>query len=892
MNKPFQGWGVVADQLGKLAAAGGKEHWSLNEGQCASLRAMGARLPNNGVVIADEVGMGKTRIAVALASSVIQAGGRVAILVPPGLGFQWQDELRGGGVEAPVFLRSIGQYLRNWDEASPWFKQNVVLISHGFANWRLGQDSATWRWAMLPALYAEWRKATEGRYPRGYNKLVQGDQTWAERFGTALDDKRAQMALLAAESIAEFVESLPVNHVAREKLESLSEGTPWPKAMHASEYGKGEDLRPWLETAVGLGLGTFDLVIVDEAHKSRSGESGLARLLEQVIIHNHSARRMAMTATPVELDAGQWHQTLKRIGVEGVGLSNNEGDIFQRYADACDKVRRCPNDPDARERFRQLSQQFQAALSPYLLRRDKRELSCVQAFAERSGEPLHAYRSEAEIAVDMALLSPAWRQAVCAAEALSFVSDMVADSTAKRSRLTIGNGHGIASLLDSSQQDTALDCDQIEAEAQEQDSGKNNASVPGDDKRKARTQWWKTALISAFPKDENPLFDHPAILAAIVAIEEIACEKKEKVLVFGRFTRPLQALVLLLNARAMLRALDSGELWAQAKVHENEWPALQAAHRQLHRTGTLDRDALDFQLERQYRHLEERRRVGRLDLLKHLDEAPPLEGRMRAIFDAFRSEVEKVQPNEGESPIVLVAKALHDLQGWQPDGMSATQFADAFTELVEALCERDEGGENGDGQLDEHEAQALWAQLQARIAEEFNRSEGSFARLMYGGTQVKTRRLLQLSFNRPHSHPRVLVAQSVVGREGLNLHKACKTVVLLHPEWNPGVVEQQIGRVDRVGSLWEQQLEDVLKSGAGSGELPRITVRPVVFRGTYDERNWGILRERWDDLRAQLHGVVISSIRGKLANLPEALIGEINGSAPNFSPFRMRFDKG
>lgn len=59
---------------------------------------------------------------------------------------------------------------------------------------------------------------------------------------------------------------------------------------------------------------------------------------------------------------------------------------------------------------------------------------------------------------------------------------------------------------------------------------------------------------------------------------------------------------------------------------------------------------------------------------------------------------------------------------------------------------------------------------------------------------------VQLAFNRSHSMPRVLVAQSMAGREGLNLHRACCHVLLLHPEWNPGVVEQQIGRIDRVCS--------------------------------------------------------------------------------------------
>ena len=52
-------------------------------------------------------GMGKTRIAVALARSVIAAGGRVLILVPPGLGFQWRAELRDGGLAAPDLLRTL-----------------------------------------------------------------------------------------------------------------------------------------------------------------------------------------------------------------------------------------------------------------------------------------------------------------------------------------------------------------------------------------------------------------------------------------------------------------------------------------------------------------------------------------------------------------------------------------------------------------------------------------------------------------------------------------------------------------------------------------------------------------------------------------------------------------
>jgi hypothetical protein len=78
----------------------------------------------------------------------------------------------------------------------------------------------------------------------------------------------------------------------------------------------------------------------------------------------------------------------------------------------------------------------------------------------------------------------------------------------------------------------------------------------------------------------------------------------------------------------------------------------------------------------------------------------------------------------------------------------------------------------------------------------------------------------------------VLIAQSQVGREGLNLHEQCRDIVLLHPEWNPGVVEQQIGRVDRLSSRWCKDF-DVWKEAGAVGDPPRIEIRPIMFMGTY-----------------------------------------------------------
>jgi hypothetical protein len=107
---------------------------------------------------------------------------------------------------------------------------------------------------------------------------------------------------------------------------------------------------------------------------------------------------------------------------------------------------------------------------------------------------------------------------------------------------------------------------------------------------------------------------------------------------------------------------------------------------------------------------------------------------------------------------------------------------------------------------------------------------------------------------------------------------------LLHPEWNPGVVEQQIGRVDRVDSRWSNELNKAIESGVPPDQLPRIEVRPVVFHGTYDEHNWQVLRTRWDDLRAQLHGVVIPPSVAIDDQESKELIDEISNAAPHFSP--------
>lgn len=850
-------WKRVAKHIDTLVRSQAVE---LNQGQQDSLYALAKRLPENGVIVADEVGMGKTRIAAVLARAVIEAGGRVAILVPPGLGYQWGDELRKAGVaDVPPLLRSLDAYLNAWvpeQDTAGWQHHQALLISHAFANWRLTGNAANWRWTLLPAVL---KCLTEQNRPSGQVRLGNNRQR--------LDDERINCA---AQWICDTGDHKALDKLFAKYPPIWGENSP---LFDIKNYQDHAPFRAALENVVGIGLGYFDLVIIDEAHRNRGHDSGLEFLLHNIVFQSPAARRLAMTATPIELSAQQWMQILQRIEVK-VSLQ----EPVTNYIKAVSTLIKNPHDKGNLQKYQATARVFQQRLAPYLLRRDKRDDPAVQQFHDLSKLGYHAYRREQEIEIETTELDSTWKQAVCAAEALSFVIRRMDNSAIQRLRLTVGNGHGVAALI--AQQHAVQAGDDSVAPA-----ATNAASDMAQDKRLQRAQWWKQVTQQPFAEHgSSMLFEHPAILATVKAIEDI-CADGEKVLVFGRFTRPMHALVQLLNARQMLRCLQNRQAWAQAKVHADEWSAIQAAHRQLQSALPLEPKRLDEMLAAQYQTAENQRRKIREHLIGRIEQGLQeitVDSRIRQLFAAFRNAVARGRktPAHAHPDLAIVARAMQELIA---DAQHATpaDFAQAFKELVAAASDHDAADRDDDESRDEAFAADLWRTIADRLHEEYNSPEGGFARLMNGGTRPETRRLLQLAFNRTHSNPQVLVAQSLVGREGLNLHTACRSVVLLHPEWNPGVVEQQIGRVDRMGSLWEQKLS---KAAGTPDELPRIEIYSVIFRGTYDEANWHTLRERWQDLRAQLHGVVISDSMVVNGLCSQDLADKINGCAPCFKP--------
>lgn len=142
-------------------------------------------------------------------------------------------------------------------------------------------------------------------------------------------------------------------------------------------------------------------------------------------------------------------------------------------------------------------------------------------------------------------------------------------------------------------------------------------------------------------------------------------------------------------------------------------------------------------------------------------------------------------------------------------------------DLIDALHRIQTGGITAEvGDFDESERSVRRETLMPNV------------RLANGGVQAATRRRLMLAFNTPF-FPEVLVASSVMA-EGVDLHRDCRHVIHHDLDWNPSTLEQRTGRVDRIGSLGE-------RLGA-----PVVVYEPYLG-GTHDEKMFRVVkdRERW-----------------------------------------------
>ncbi|WP_334391334.1 helicase-related protein [Bradyrhizobium sp. AZCC 2262] len=127
----------------------------------------------------------------------------------------------------------------------------------------------------------------------------------------------------------------------------------------------------------------------------------------------------------------------------------------------------------------------------------------------------------------------------------------------------------------------------------------------------------------------------------------------------------------------------------------------------------------------------------------------------------------------------------------------------------------------------------------------------NFVALVLGGGDQQARERIFAGFNTPLL-PEILICTSV-GAEGIDLHRHCGRVVHYDLAWNPAVLEQRTGRIDRIGSKTFRERE-----AAKVGEGPLLEVGVPFLAGTYDERMFEELRMRAQTFEVLTGGDVTS----------------------------------
>lgn len=828
-----------------------------------------------GLVLADEVGMGKTYVALAVAVSVLEATRRrrpVAVMVPSAVAEKWPTEWAvfserclpsGHGLRASCPVRRGSEFLKLLDDPAAT-RSHLIFLTHGALTSNLNDPFirlALIRRAMLhrPRLAA--RRRAVARFA---DSLLQ-DRRFDESTALALLEApfarwRDVWGLRRPNNI---LTDDPVPFVLERALKNVDLG-PLREALETVPINRGVTVRSRLSTARRQlnqvlnaawteSLGALDvhlpLLILDEAHHLKN-PNRLARLFDneeaeqdadalQGPLGNMFDKMLFLTATPFQLGHHELLQVLNRFD----GVRWPTARARSRFGDQRKQLR------SALDRAQATALRLERAWS----RIDHDDGPLIQALG--SYEP----RDEQPDAVRAALTIAAEAQAgISAAEKLlqPWVIRHVKPNKAERRRhhtgrsilddidsdmgLSVGGAatlpfllaaraQAVASLGGSSGEQSSRAyfayglASSFEAYA---DTRRNRIAKRDDQDGQSaaaieitpQLRWYLDRIAAALPDDKSEGWAaHPKMAATVARVLDL-WRSGEKTLVFCFYVETGRALRSHIS-RALRQEIVTLAAAALNIDASNEAEVLAGLDRIGERL--LRRDSRGYEAFQQ--------RIRSL--------ASNLEGDLQ-------EQVADVVIRFMRTPSFLVrfvdlsaGTSIDDLlAGLERPDTSGTTLASRVSAFARTLDQKVSS--------EREELLAALTGIQTggitTTAEDFDPSERSErrevllpnVRLANGGVRQETRRRLMLAFNTPF-FPEVLVASSVMA-EGVDLHQDCRHVIHHDLDWNPSTLEQRTGRVDRIGSKAET-----------SGK-PVVIYEPYLG-GTHDEKMFRVVkdRERW-----------------------------------------------
>lgn len=870
---------LLSDRLRVHTEPGFEEDWARQRRTASDILR---RLQTmEGVVLADQVGMGKTYVALAVVVSQILCEpelGRVVVFVPAAVADKWVREWRkfsesllepGTGircVDKPI--RSGEEFLKKLDDGKD-SREHILVVTHTaltatlkdnfiqlallhyatrylrdgdelrarIAKWSDGRRGLIRNADFTPALVSELLHTSPMKWRSCWRRLT-GEELPDDPVPEALDKAARSLPL---QELRAAIENLPIRSSA--EIQRRLEDARRALATVTQATWK------WLLSSTDLDL---PLLVVDEAHRLKNPSTQISKLFAERTSGDDAGafrgvfrRMLFLTATPFELGHSELIEVLSRMSavrpldpaptsslddrldalktqltqaqVTALSLDVAWGRLSPAdlaFFDAWGPSAPAPPDisPTAREAWEHAKfaararQEMNRALKPWVIRheRPRRRIyhpgaAIVDHGASTRGLP---------IGEDAAL------PFLLAARAQSVALD---DKSARPLfAYGIASSYEAFRRLGSDQPQTVRDSD-VPIEDIEPGEPKASSRRPAVD----AVRWYQGEIDRALG-DANALAAHPKVRATVDRAARLWLAG-EKCLIFCWYIKTGEAV-----ERALAERVD-------ALILQKAAIAL----------GTDSVDATRAALDQLSEHLFRRDRASHDRIRKRLvDALADASGRNEDVIDL----VADAAIRHLRTPSYLVrytplAPGMTDEDVWNgisqpnPQGFVLLDRWRSFAERL-ARTRRRIDASAAEGQSDSEFARVSAALLGSHGDDDGAKGRGASlhpVRRAHGGTERDLRERLIASFNTPYS-PDLLVASSVMG-EGIDLHQECRFVIHHDLDWNPSVLEQRTGRLDRIGALAER-------------EGKPIEVYEPYLAGTHDEKMFRVVKDRaqWFDI--------------------------------------------
>jgi hypothetical protein len=832
-----------------------------------------------GVILADEVGMGKTYVALAVAVSVVEStrGERpVVIQIPASVQEKWPREwdvfrqycLREGDpIRTPAHSVNRGaDFLRLLDDA-PDRRNQIVFVTHEALTSslkdpfiRLALISRALRRQALERqrqVFPRWAGALLNSRPFRNEAVVEAllhhppllwKATYEKISGVPLDDDPVPTAIIEAldfvdlDPLVEVLEQLPIFSSANieQRLRSVREGT----RTVLNELWKVALKRTRLD---------LPLLIMDEAHHLKNPYTRLAGLFanpdengvgeDKGVLGGVFERMLFLTATPFQLSHAELIQIIRRF--EGINWSGGldrdrfrgEVELLSAYLDRTQAAAlrldrawgkmRVEGDVDllgleallrgepgeGAEGRRQVGvcikdlesqiRETETILRPWVIRHVRPDRAARRSI--HPGRQVLDETADARRGLDVSEGSVL--PFLLAARAQALVAAAGARQSAQvRAFFAEGLASSFEAYRETRQRSAADAIDE--------------AAPVASDALPDETDWYLQHIDAIFDDDSSQIWGaHPKINATTQRVKQLWLAG-EKVLVFCFYRATGRALRRHISAAIQDEILRMGA----------EKLGLSGADRSLVGAELESRGKRFFDSDAPITRFAQQR-VGALLMADRLSAAETEKATgivMRFLrtpsFLVRYMDLSKNDPRESLEEALSQHSAGHLSLREQIErfrDFAASRVGSERDELFEALKSLQTWTKSGAEPIrDDQEEDVRRGPLLANV------------RLANGAVKSESRRRMMLCFNTVF-FPEVLIASSVLG-EGVDLHLNCRHVIHHDLDWNPSVLEQRTGRLDRIGSMAE---------ATGS---PINVFEPFV-EGTQDEKVFRVVkdRERW-----------------------------------------------